>query len=262
MSDILGERDPNVPRDPTKVAEPSRESLLPKRFYKAVELAEEDNAWRVLLDGRPVRTPGKAVLAVDSQPIMERLATEWDAQGERVDPLSMPMTRLVNTAVDGVAQEMQAVREDIIRFAGTDLLCYRADGPDDLVELQRASWDPLLDWAETALDTRLNLAEGVMHVAQPPESLQAFGHHVKAIAHPLALAAAHVVTTLTGSAIIAMSVWRAQQDAKSAWAAAHVDEDFNISQWGEDYEATQRRATRFIDMETACFVLENLARGR
>lgn len=262
MSDILGERDPNVPRDPTKVAEPSRESQLPKRFYKAVDLGRENDEWRVLLDGRPVRTPGKAVLAVDNRSIMERLAAEWDGQGERIDPLTMPMTRLVNTALDGVANEMQAVREDIIRFAGTDLLCYRAGQPDDLIELQRQSWDPLLDWAETSLDTRLALAEGIMHVAQSPESLQAFGHHVKAIEHPLALGAAHVVTTLTGSAIIAMAVTHGECDAEAAWAAAHVDEDWNISQWGEDYEATERRAARFVDMETASFALQSLAAAR
>ena len=261
MSDILGERDPNVPRDPTKVSEPSRESQLPKRFYKAVELGDVEGEWRVLLDGRPVRTPGKDFLAVDNKPIMERLAAEWDGQGERIDPLTMPMTRLVNTALDGVAKEMQAVREDIIRFAGTDLLCYRAGQPDDLINLQRESWDPLLDWAETALDTRLMLAEGIMHVQQPTDSIAAFGHHVKAIEHPLALASAHVVTTLTGSAIIAMSVCHGQRDAEAAWAAAHVDEDWNIAQWGQDYEAADRRAARFVDMETACFALNQLSRN-
>lgn len=257
MSDILGERDPSVPDTPTRVAEPSRESQLPKRFYKSVNVFEGDD-FQIQLDGKPVRTPGKAVLASSSKDIADKIANEWDAQGERIDPMTMPVTRLTNTAIDGVASDMQAVKEDIIRYVGTDLLCYRAGGPEDLVDLHRKHWDPVLDWAQSSLSARFNLAEGVMHVEQPPESIAAFSVHVGAIDDPLVLAGTHVVTSLTGSALISMAVVKNELSVDEAWSIAHVDEDWNISLWGEDFEASERRAKRFIDMQAACFCIRAL----
>ena len=257
MSDILGERDPSVPDTPTRVAEPSRESQLPKRFYKSVKIVE-DEEFQVRLDDRPVRTPGKAILAARSRQIAKRIAGEWEAQSERIDPMTMPVTRLVNTAIDGVANEMQAVKEDIIRYSGTDLLCYRAGGPEDLVAIYRQKWDPIIEWAQFDLNARFLLAEGVMHVEQPPETIGAMSTHIGSVDDPLVLAAAHVVTSLTGSALLALAVVRGELDADEAWDIAHVDEDWNISLWGEDYEASERRAKRYIDMQAACFCIRAL----
>lgn len=255
MRDILGERDSAIPDQPTRVSEPSRESQLPKRFYEKAAVTEGDGGYTIILDGRSVRTPGRNLLAVGDRALAGEIAAEWQAQGERIDPMTMPLTRLLNTALDGVANEMQAVKEDIVRFAGTDMLCYRAGEPTGLVARQNELWDPVIDWAASALGMRLVLAEGVMHVDQPPESLAAFSTHVGLVDDPLSLAALHVVTALTGSAVMAMAVLKGELDAERAWQIAHVDEDWNISQWGEDAEAAARRAARFTDMQAACRVL-------
>lgn len=259
MADILGDRDPAVPETPTRVSEPSRESQLPKRFYEDAAVAEKDGFYFVELDGRSVKTPGKSVLGSSSEMIAAMMASEWAAQVEHIDPVTMPVTRLINTCIDGVSQEMQAVQEDMIRYAGSDLLCYRAAGPDGLIEKQREHWDPLIDWAQAALGARFTLAEGVMYVEQPVETIAAFSTHVGLIKDPTLLGAAHVVMSLTGSAIIAMSVLKGEVDAETGWQIAHVDEDWNIEQWGEDLEASERREIRYRDMKAACDCIQALA---
>jgi len=251
MADILGERDENVPETPTRVSEPSRKSQLPKRFYQNVIVAEEDGLHVVKLDGRPVKTPGKAPLGSSSPDIAEVMASEWRDQVEVIDPMSMPVTRLVNTAIDGVASDLQVVQEDIVRFASSDMLCYRSDGPDGLDDLHREHWDPMIDWAHVALGARFSLAQGIVFVEQPADAMTAFNSHVGQIDDPLALAACHLVTSLTGSAIVAMAVYKGEIDLDEAWKIAHVDEDWNIAHWGEDDEARQRRAARLVDMKAA-----------
>ena len=259
MADILGERDDAVPERPTRVAELSRESRLPKRFYKQAAVAKRDGSLAVELDGRSVKTPGKNLLAFSSQTVAEAIADEWRDQGERIDPLTMPLTRLANTAIDGVATDMQAVKEDIIRYCGTDMLCYRAGRPQGLIDRQNALWDPLIDWAQAALGVRLALAEGVMHVEQPEGSIAAFSAHIGQVNDPMALAALHVATSTTGSAILATALLKGEVSLDEAWEIAHVDEDWNIAEWGEDEEATQRRAARFVDMKAAVLVLKQAA---
>ncbi|MEM8750228.1 MAG: ATP12 family protein [Pseudomonadota bacterium] len=256
MKDILGERDPAVPQTPTRVAEPSRESQLPKRFYKQVGVSEDDGGYQILLDGSKIKTPGRETISVSNRSVADAVAREWDAQGERIDPMTMPLTRLVNTAIDGVAQDLQAVKEDIIKYSGTDMLCYRAASPEPLVERQRGRWDPLIDWAQASLGARFDLAEGVMHVEQPPETIAAFSVHVGALNEPLLLTATHVVTTLTGSAILAMALVKGEVDVETAWSLAHLDEDWNIEQWGADEEAEARRAVRYKDMQAAGLIVQ------
>ena len=259
MRDILGDRDSNVPDVPTRVSEPSRESQLPKRFYKNVAVANADNGgFQIELDGRSVKTPGRKPLTLPAQSLSQMVAEEWDAQSERIDPMTMPLTRLLNTAVDGVATDPQAVKEDIVRFAGTDMLCYRAGGPDELVVRQREQWDPWIDWAQSALGCRFELAEGVMHIEQPTESMAAFNTHVGMIDDFFILSATHVITSLTGSATLAMAVQKGALEAAEAWKLAHLDEDWNIEQWGADEEAAERRAKRFIEMKAACLVIDEL----
>ena len=184
------------------------------------------------------------------------MADEFAAQGETIDPTAMPVYRLVNTAIDGVASDPQAVLEDILRFASSDLLCYRAGFPDALVERQAEAWDPVIDWARSTLGARFLLAEGVIHVEQPRETIAAIGVHLSQRAEPLRLAALHVMTSLMGSALLALAVDFGQLDAEAAWNAAHVDEDFQAGQWGHDSEAVARRAFRKRDMMAAVRLLE------
>jgi len=245
-------------RDPMKAAAQNMKTQLPKRFYKRAEATETKEGFVIHLDGRPVRTPARSLLLVPSRRAGELLAKEWQAQKQYIDPMSMPVTRLVNTALDGVARDMQVVKEDITRFAGSDLLCYRADGPQLLIEAQQLHWDPLVDWAHTSLNARFLLAEGVMHITQPPESIAAIGTHLGAVDKPIVLAALHSITSLCGSAIIAMAVFKQEIAPENAWVAAHVDEDWQVSQWGEDSEAQALRAARKKDFDAAVMLLKAL----
>ena len=163
----------------------------------------------------------------------------------------MPAYRLVNTAIDGVASDPQAVLEDILRFSSSDLLCYRADGPDTLVRRQNEAWDPVIDWARATLGARFLLAEGVIHVEQPREAIAAIGVHLSQRAEPLRLAALHVMTSLTGSALLALAVDFGELDAEAAWNAAHVDEDFQAEHGARMPRRVARRAHRKRDMMAA-----------
>lgn len=179
------------------------------------------------------------------------LAGEWNAQGTHIDPAVMPVTRLVNSAIDGVAPRMDEVRADIASYAGTDALCYRAEEPEGLVTEQNRHWDPVLDWAEQRLGARFALACGIVHVEQPAEALRAVRQMLDDIDEPFRVAGLHVVTTITGSALLALALHGGEFDSEALWAAAHVDEDWNIRQWGEDAEAKARRAKRHQDFQAA-----------
>ncbi|UVK52989.1 ATPase [Mesorhizobium sp. AR02] len=244
--------------DPVRRAQIQMKTPLPKRFYKAVSVALTEGGFAVHLDGKPVRTPGKALLALPTEAAAALVADEFAEQGETINPVTMPVMRLVNTAIDGVASDPQAVLEDILRFASSDLLCYRADAPQGLVERQNDQWDPVIDWARAALGARFNLAEGIIHVEQPRESIAVLGSHLAQRAEPLRLAAIHVMTSLTGSALLALAVDFGELDAEAAWAAGHVDEDWQIEHWGQDAEAVARRAARRRDMVAAVSLLEAL----
>ena len=238
-----------------------RHAGLAKRFYKQVTTDTEGREGTALqLDGKPVRSPGKAALRLPTPALAEAIAEEWRAQGERIDPLTMPLTRIANSAIDGVVGREQAVIDDIMAHAGSDLLCYRAPGPDGLVKAQQAHWDPVLVWAKTTLGAPLLLAEGVAHVAQPETSLgrlrePLLGHDA------FSLAALHVMTALTGSALLGLAVAQGHLTPEAAWKAAHVDEDWQISQWGEDAESAERRKNRWRDFAAAARTLA-LAQNR
>jgi chaperone required for assembly of F1-ATPase len=233
--------------DPTSQVQPL------KRFYAEATVARpEKGAAPVLLDGRPVRTPAKALLAAPP-PVAERIAAEWNAQGETIDPTSMPLTRLANTAIDGVSAAVPAVQEDVAAIACNDLVLYRADRPEGLVARQRAAWDPVVQDAEDRFGVRLVLTEGVMPISQSPDLGPAVRRSLPD--DPLSLAALHQLTTLTGSAFLALAVRSRSIAFADAWIAAHVDEDWNIMEWGEDAEAAARRAVRRRDAEAAAFVL-------
>lgn len=244
--------------DPMRRAQNQMRQALPKRFYKEAEAVETPEGFAVQLDGRPVRTPGRALLALPSAAAAALVAAEFAAQDETIDPVTMPVLRIVNTAIDGVAPDMQAVLEDVMRFSASDLLCYRADAPEALVARQGEAWDPVLDWARSALGARFFLAEGVMHVEQPRESVAAVGLWLRQRQEPFRLSAIHVMTTLTGSALLALAVEAEALTPEEAWTAAHVDEDWNAEQWGEDAEAAARRVVRRKEFDAAVALVRSL----
>jgi chaperone required for assembly of F1-ATPase len=230
---------------------------LPRRFYKDVAVGDRDRGGTLLLDGKTVRTPGKNPLVLPTRALAEAVAGEWRAQGERIDPATMPLTRLANSAIDGVAGREQPVIDDIMAHAGSDLVCYRAEGPGGLIDAQAEHWDPLLEWARDTLSAPLVLGQGVVHVAQPQASLDRLKAKLEG-RDAFSLAALHVMTALTGSALLAFAVALGRMTAGEAWQAAHVDEDWQISQWGEDEEATVRRANRRRDFAAAAKLLDLL----
>jgi chaperone required for assembly of F1-ATPase len=223
---------------------------VPKRFYSEVSTEADDEGWRILLDGRQVKTPKRSELLLPTAALAEAVAEEWRAQGARIDPGSMPLTRLANTALDGVAPNLLAVAEDVLGFAGRDLICYRAGSPETLAECQRQCWDPLLAWTDEHYGARLVATEGVMPLDQPPNSLAALRTALTCL-EPFPLTAVHVMTTLTGSAVVALAHAAGRLSLEESWAAAHVDEDFQIGHWGEDADAMRRRAGRLEEMTHA-----------
>jgi len=244
------------PLDPQEASRLSSRTPLRKRFYSAAGIAEEPDGFVVTLDGKPVRTPGRNALAAPVRPLAEAMASEWEAQRETIDPLSMPLTRLANSVIDGVADNVAAVADDMARYFESDLLFYRAGFPDALVARQARHWDPVLRWAADDLGAHFILTEGVMHVKQPDSAVAA----VRALLPQDAwsVGALHVVTTVTGSALLALALRQGVLDEDAVWAAAHVDEDWNRETWGADEEVEQRRAARLKDYAAAAMVLKAL----
>jgi chaperone required for assembly of F1-ATPase len=243
------------PRDPMRAAQANMRPQPVKRFFKAVEVREADGRHALMLDGRRARTPGRNPLAAQSRALMLEAAAEWERQTETIDPAGMPLTRLLNSAIDGVAHTMAETRADILDYAGSDLLCYRAEEPDTLVERQAQAFDPVLRWAAEALGARFKVTAGVMHIAQPHAAVAAIAAALDAYDDPVALAALSVMTTLTGSALLALAVARGFLSAEAAWRAAHVDEDFQAERWGEEAEAVARRQARWREFGAAARAL-------
>jgi chaperone required for assembly of F1-ATPase len=214
-----------------------------RRFYKDVSVAGKNAPFSVILDARPLRTPLKRPLDLPTEALAQAVANEWERQAEKIEPHTMPLTRLANTALDRVVPELDRIIGEIVDFAGSDLVCYRAEKPQGLIERQARAWQPVLDWARSAFGAEFQPTEGVVHVEQPEASLHATQDF---LAHksPWALTAIHNATTLTGSALIAAMACDKAIPASEAWAAAHVDEDWQIEHWGWDEEARHRRNHR------------------
>jgi chaperone required for assembly of F1-ATPase len=244
------------PLDPTEAARRAVRAALRPRFYKNVGVAEAAEGFAVMLDGRPVRTPARRALAAPTRALGEALAAEWEAQAEVIDPANMPLTRLANTIIDGVAATAQAVAAEIEKYLGSDLVCYRAESPDRLVVRQSHRWDPILAFARDALGAHFEVTYGVRFVIQSPEAIAAARRAIPI--DPWRLGAVHTVMTLTGSALIALGFARGAITLDNAWAAAHVDEDWNMELWGRDELALERREARFTEIRAAAKVLELL----
>jgi chaperone required for assembly of F1-ATPase len=243
--------------DPTEAARRAVRPTLKPRFYKNAGVAEVADDFAVTLDGRPVRTPARHTLAAPTHALGRALAAEWDAQTAVIDPAKMPLTRLANTIIDGVAAAAPDVAAEVDKYLGSDLVCYRAEAPDRLVARQSYSWDPILAFARDALGARFEVAYGVRFVTQSPDAIAAAQRAIPI--DPWRLGAVHAVMTLTGSALIALALARGAVTLDDAWAAAHVDEDWNMEQWGHDELALERRAARFAEMQAAATVIALLA---
>lgn len=242
------------PKNPAGDAPRPMRRELPRRFYKAAAAAVHESGYALHLDGKPVRSPARRLLVVSSAAVAEALAAEWDRQGDRIDPSTMPFTRIVNAAIDHVTGAPDAVRAEIVKYAGSDLICYRAETPPGLVAAQNAAWNPLVTWARTELGAPLILVSGVMHVPQPEIATAGIARAVAGY-EGLRLAALSTVTTVTGSTIIALAVARGRLQAEEAWRAALVDEDWQISQWGRDEAAMAVRELRWREMRAAALIL-------
>ena len=225
----------------------------------AVAPRSTGNAFLVLLDDKPLRTPAKRTLAVPSRALAQAIAEEWAAQGDSIAPESMPLTTLANSAIDGVAGREASVLDDIAGYAACDLLCYRASEPETLVRRQSEAWDGIVAWASAALGVEFRVGTGLMPLAQPENVRRAIADALASF-DPFGLAAMHVITTLTGSALLALALARGRLTAERTWAAAHVDEAFQIERWGEDVEARVRHQRRWGVMHAASRTLELLAR--
>jgi chaperone required for assembly of F1-ATPase len=256
MRELFDEVAGKSPLDPEETVRRTTRGPRRKRFYTATGVTEAADGFAIGLDDKPIRTPSGRPLVVPSRDIAEAMAAEWAAQNEHIDPLTMPLTRLANSVIEAVADRVGAVADDIVKYLGTDLLFYRAGHPEALVAREAAHWDPPVYWAAEALGAHFILAEGIVHVRQPDAAIAAARAAVPD--DPWSIAALHVVTTLTGSALLAIALLRGALDQDQVWAAAHVDEDWNIEKWGVDEEVAARRAARLVDFRAAAGLLRSL----
>lgn len=210
--------------------------LKPKRFWKQAAPAEAEGGWQVELDGRPVRTPAKTLMVLPTLDLAEQVAAEWDAQEGEIDPAQMPFTRMSNSALDKVSAQHGEVAGMLAEYGGTDLLCYRATSPAELVARQADAWDPLLDWAAADLGVRLDVAAGVMHVPQSEDALSRL-HRMVCEMDDFRLAAFHDLVSMTGSLILGFAAARDYADSADIWRLSRIDETWQEEQWGVDEEA-------------------------
>lgn len=217
-----------------------------KRFWKAATTETTEGGFTVRLDGRAVKTPAKSLLVVPTEALAQAIAAEWDAQSGVVKPDTMPFTRSANSAIDKVMPQFDAVVDMLAAYGGTDLLCYRATGPEALVARQAAAWDPMLDWSATALNAPLTATAGVMHIAQDADSLARL-HGLVAAFTPFQLAAFHDLVAISGSLVLALAVTRGRLAPAEAWSLSRIDEAWQIEQWGIDEEAAVLDAVRETD---------------
>lgn len=226
----------------------------PRRFWKTAGIVEDASGFRIELDGRPVRTPGKVSLSVPSRVMAQHIAAEWDAQGEKVDPATMPWTRSANSAIDKIGHQRAEVEAHLLEYAGTDLLCYRAESPAELIARQMADWDPLLKWLTTTYGVSLEVTKGVMPITQPAATLTRLAKEMQPM-DDFRLTGFHDLVALSGSFVLGLAVAARECTPDEAWRLSRVDEVFQIEQWGADEEAEEltsmkkaafRHATEFF----------------
>jgi chaperone required for assembly of F1-ATPase len=228
-----------------------------KRFYKSVGIEPAGDGFGILLDGRPIRTPARNPLVVPTRPLAGGIAAEWEAQGDKVDPRSMPLTGLANAAIDRVAPDPESFAGDLARYGESDLLCYRADEPPELAARQEREWGPLLDWVRRRYDIAFEIVTGIMHRPQPPATVARLAEAVAA-RDPFALAGLSPLVTISGSLLIALALAEGAVEPDAAFDAAHLDELFQAERWGEDALALEAREARRRDFNAAARLLRLL----
>src|ERR1700712_1443368 len=256
MRELFDEAVRTSPLDPEEAVRRTTRAPRRKRFYARAGVVDAPDGFAVVLDDKPTRTPSGRAVVAPSLEIAKGIAAEWEAQREFIDPMTMPLTRLANSVVNGVIDQVDAVAEGIGKYFGSDLLFYRAGYPEALVAREAGHWDPVLFWAADTLGAHFILAEGIVHVRQPDAAIAAARAALPKDAW--SVAALHVVTTLTGSALLALALLRGRLDQDQVWKAAHVDEDWNSEKWGVDEEVAARRAARLVDFRAAAGVLRAL----
>ena len=239
------------PDDPQKIL---TKPCLPKRFYREAAVQAKDSGFALTLDGKVAKTPGKRPMLLPTGPAAALVAAEFAAQAEVIDPVSMPVMRLCNSVIDGVAGQESAVAEDAARYAASDLLCYRGTSPDALIARQNAAWDPVLQGYVVRHGLTFKSTPGIVFVEQQPASLAGI-RRLTGTLNAFELACVHQMTTLMGSVLLALAVAEGAIVPESAWNAAHVDEDWEISQWGEDDEAIARRRHRTFEFMASVALL-------
>jgi chaperone required for assembly of F1-ATPase len=244
FADLFSVEDEERRAHPMRAAQASMRKPVAKRFYTLATMADEGTGFRLLLDGRGALTPKRAPLCLPTQASAALVVAEWNSQIDVINPSVMHATRIANAAIDHVALAMVEVRDDAARYAASDMICYRASEPDRLVARQNHLWGPIADWFEGRIGAPLVFTSSISFVAQSAELLAAYRVALDAIRNPVALAAFHVMVTLSGSAIIALAVAEGQIGPAEAFAASELDSDFEVEAWGTDDDATQRRANR------------------
>ncbi|UTW54293.1 ATP12 family chaperone protein [Kordiimonas sp. SCSIO 12610] len=232
-----------------------------KRFYKTVsiEALEEEAGYAISLDGRQIKTPAKAIMAAPTRNLAEVVAEEWEGQGDKIDPKTMPMNQLLNTAIDSVTSERANIIDEMVRYGGSDMLCYRADHPEDLVKRQAVAWDPYIDWLANSLNAPMEVTSGILHVAQPEKSLGALRERIEGY-DIYALTVLHALTTGLGSLGLGLAYIKGFKAFEDIWQASRVDETYQIEQWGEDSDEAKVTAALLQDLKNAVMFLE-LARS-
>ncbi|HEX4738994.1 MAG TPA: ATP12 family protein [Allosphingosinicella sp.] len=221
-----------------------------KRFYRQATAAPAEGGVAILLDGRPVKTPARNPLVVPTEELGEAIAAEWNGQGEEIDPRAMPLTGLANAAIDRVVPDPAAFARNLAAYGESDLLCYRSEGPPELVRRQEERWDRLLAWARRRYDVDFETVCGVMHKPQPAETVDRLARAV-ATRDPFRLAALSPLVTISGSLVVALALEEGEIGRDEAWAAATLDEAWQAEQWGEDALATQALEARRRDFDAA-----------
>ncbi len=254
MRDLFEKGADGAPAEPSASARRTARPVPRSRFFTTVATSEVPEGFAVTLDGKPMRTPARRLLVAPKGAIADALRAEWDGQRETIDPAQMPLTRLTNSIIDGVADRRDEVAADVLKYLGSDLLFYRADSPEGLVAKQGAAWDPVVRWAADELGARFVLAEGIVHTRQPDRAIAAARAAVPQDAW--IVGALHAITTLTGSALLALALMHRFCGAEAIWRAAHVDEDWNFETWGFDDLAMSRRTARETEFRAAALVLD------
>jgi chaperone required for assembly of F1-ATPase len=221
-----------------------------KRFYKTVSVAPVEGGFGVLLDGKPVRTPGKSLLALPTEELAAAIAEEWQAQGEKIIAVTMPLLRLANTVIDGVAVRRHEVIAAVLRFGENDLLCYRAHQPPELVKRQAEGWDPWLDWVRRRHSVHMTVAAGMTHIDQTPDALLALRQALEEL-DAFALGAVHVIASITGSLVLALAVAEGAANGAQVFQLSRIDEVYQAEKWGADVEAVKRTTALARELDKA-----------